>query len=222
MRDEVRRGPVAVREPAAGARLAADPDAHDRMVLDHAGRVLNALGAVTGDPVQGLPVRHLHGHVRARGEERGRREQRHPAPDAGVAGRQGERQRHDEQRDHARLGVGEQEARPHQHDQGDQRPGAPAPRGQHRERHADAEHHVPAVQARVAEQRRHAEVVGVRVRRREVGRVEEQLVRGGLPQARRPRRSTPSRARCRRASAASSPDSRARATRRRAGRRTAA
>ena len=88
---------------------------------------------------------------------------------------------------------------------GDQRPRSPAAGGQQREHDADAQHHVAAVEARVAEQRGDAEEVRVRVRDGEVGRVEEELVGGRLPEAhggeqrrqrerrRRPARAAPSR-----------------------------
>ena len=96
--------------------------------------------------------------------------------------------------------------------QADQRPRAPAPRGEQRERHADAEHHMAPVEARVAEQRRDAEVVGVRVRRGEVGRVEEQLVGGRLPEPDQPRTAWRARSRRRRGARGAQSGKLARAT----------
>ena len=91
VRHEVRRRPVATHEPAARARLPADADAHDGMLLDHSHGVLHAFGAVARDPVQRAPVRHLHRHVGARGHHGREREQRHGSAHAPVAG--GDRQR---------------------------------------------------------------------------------------------------------------------------------
>ena len=52
VRDEVGRRAVAVLQPPARSCLAADSDAEQRVLLDHAQRVLHALGAVARDPVQ--------------------------------------------------------------------------------------------------------------------------------------------------------------------------
>ena len=54
------------------------------------------------------------------------------------------------------------------------------PQRQHHQQDRHGEHHVAAVEARVAEQRGHPEVVGVVVRHRQVGGEEEQLARRGL------------------------------------------
>ena len=60
VRHECRGWAVAARQPPARTGLAADPDAHEWIPLDHAGRVLDSLHAVTRYLIQRLASDHLH------------------------------------------------------------------------------------------------------------------------------------------------------------------
>ncbi len=141
----------------------------------------HALGPVARDAVHRLAADHLDRAEAERGDGGAQRQQADRSPHRPVAGGERERQRHEQQRGHARLRVGEEQPGPHQRQGGEQGQVTRAAGGQQREHDPDAQHHVAAVEARVAEQGRHAEEVRVRVRDGEVRRVEEQLVGDRLP-----------------------------------------
>ena len=125
----------------------------------------------------------LVGHERAAAGDHEHGGDGRDEPDRPVAGDHRDEHRDAEERDEARLRVGEEEAGEQERDDArrERDPDLPVPR--RREHDRDPEHDVAAVEARVAEQRRDPEEARVRVADLHGGRVEDQPVRGLLDEA---------------------------------------
>ena len=171
VRDEVLQRAEVSRQPLACARLAAEADPCQRMVLEH----------LRGQRDSPRPVarRFPHGRMRDlrscdahRGErDDDRRCERKPSR-ARIAGDECRGEHYDEQRRVARLRIREVQTRPHHRDQGRRRNEGDLPQPQTDDEHGDPQHDVSPVKARIAEERRDAEERRVRVRDLEIVRVE--------------------------------------------------
>ena len=173
--------PARLHFAAGGEWLAADAGAHDGMVPDHGRRQRDEPRASARRPSEPGVLRRHEGERAAKDRE-GDRDRDHEVPAAPVGEQDRRREQRHEEDDHARLRVREVEAAEEDGDEDECVCQAHARKPEQHDEQRDREHEMSAVDARVLEQRRHAEVRRVRVRDTEV-LGEDQRVRPGLVEA---------------------------------------